>query len=280
MLGIIWKPDLFATIDGRPLSTSLSDIYRYFPYERLTKKPFLAFALRPEVMLALVLLYTVSKPMFKLIATYVDSRSQGFRAVIALHNLGLAVFSAVLAWNSWGVSITHFANHGFLATYCDYDGTFWNAGGLGAWAIIFYLSKYYEFIDTWVLVLKGKQPSFLQVYHHTGVVISCWGAVISQGTWIMMVILLNSVIHTLMYTYFLIKTISPMTEIKAAKNLTMAQIGQFITALAFTGGIHFMDGACASPCSRFFLTFTQLYGIGLIVLFLSFMKQKYKTKDD
>jgi hypothetical protein len=33
---------------------------------------------------------------------------------------------------------------------------------------IFYISKYYEFLDTWVLVMKGKAPSFLQIYHHVG----------------------------------------------------------------------------------------------------------------
>jgi hypothetical protein len=38
---------------------------------------------------------------------------------------------------------------------------------------LFYLSKYYEFFDTFLLYLNGKDPIFLQKYHHIGAVI-CW----------------------------------------------------------------------------------------------------------
>ena len=34
---------------------------------------------------------------------------------------------------------------------------------MGAWSIIFYLSKYYELGGTWLLILKGKPATFLQV---------------------------------------------------------------------------------------------------------------------
>ena len=51
-----------------------------------------------------------------------------------------------------------------------------------------------------ILILKGKQASFLQVYHHTGIAFIMWAAVCSQSAWLQAVTLLNSVIHTLMYT--------------------------------------------------------------------------------
>jgi hypothetical protein len=51
------------------------------------------------------------------------------------------------------------------------------------------------------------------------------------------VVLLNSVIHTPIYTDFLIKTISPATEIKSARYLTKAQIGHFLIGIASTVGI-------------------------------------------
>ena len=35
----------------------------------------------------------------------------------------------------------------------------------------FYLSKYYEFFDTFLLYLNGKTPIFLQKYHHVGTLI-------------------------------------------------------------------------------------------------------------
>ena len=61
-------------------------------------------------------------------------------------------------------------------------------------------------------------------------------AVASQSAWLLFVVLFNSFIHTLMYTYFFIKTVSPKTEIKAARNLTMAQITQFITGMVASVG--------------------------------------------
>lgn len=39
-------------------------------------------------------------------------------------------------------------------------------GPIGLAAYIFYLSKYYEFVDTFILVLRKKPVIFLHVYHH------------------------------------------------------------------------------------------------------------------
>ena len=45
----------------------------------------------------------------------------------------------------------------------------WNKG-LGRLGYLFYLSKYYEFVDTMILVVKQKKVSVLQSYHHAGAV--------------------------------------------------------------------------------------------------------------
>ena len=42
---------------------------------------------------------------------------------------------------------------------------------------LFYLSKYYEVIDSIILLLKGKKVGQLQSYHHAGALISMWIAV-------------------------------------------------------------------------------------------------------
>jgi len=272
-----WRPSLPDSIDGAPLATTVSDLFLKFPYDRLPSNSVTAFFLRPEVVLALLIFYLVSKPPLKAFrdAIQLDDKSPGFRACIALHNLGLAVFSAVCAWNSWRVVLQHAAERGFMAIYCDSDGMLWHSG-LGAWSFIFYLSKFYEFVDTWILVLKGKPASLLQVYHHTGIAFIMWAAVASQSAWLLFVVLLNAFIHTLMYTYFLIKTISPTTEIKAARYLTMAQITQFLTGITCTIGIFFLGDDCDTPSSRFALACLHIYGYGLIALFFAFAKRKYK----
>ena len=275
MIGI-WRPAISESIDGQPLAHSVSELFFDFPYERLPNSKILAFFLRPEGMAAAIAIYIFSKPFVLELQKSINPKSQWFRMAIIMHNFCLAVYSAVLAWNCWLIAISEYWYSGVFSTYCDPNGTLWGAGGFGAWAVIYYLSKYYEFLDTWILVLKGKQPSFLQVYHHTGVAFSVWGGVLSQSSWLLIVILLNSVIHTLMYTYFLIKTISPTTEIKAAKKLTLAQIAQFFTGIITTSGVLIMGESCNSASSRFSLMCSHVYAIGLIVLFFAFAKRKYK----
>ena len=180
----------------------------------------------------------------------------------------------------WYDCYGNLCSYGFYDTYCDPNGTLWEPStGFGAWAFIFYISKYWEFVDTWILVLKGKKPSFLQVYHHTGICFCMWVGTLSQSSWLITVVLLNSVIHTLMYTYFLIKTISPETQIKSAKYLTKAQIGQFFTGIFYSFAILFLGDTCNSQSSRFGLACLQVYGYGLIALFVAFSKRKYAKKE-
>jgi len=272
----LWRPHLPESSDGLPLATQLTDFYSTFPYDRLTtENRFVAWTMRPEMVAILVTFYILSKPILQKLALFVNPKGFAFIAFVAVHNLILAIFSAVVAYNIWPIVLSNYLQQGFMASYCDPDGSFWQSG-LGAWSVIFYVSKYYEFLDTWILVLKGKPASFLQVYHHTGVVLTMWGGVVSQSAWLQVVIMFNSVIHTFMYVYFFIKTISPKTEIKAAKYLTMAQITQFITGITVTLGVLWMGNDCDTISSRASLVALHVYGYGLIALFVAFANRKYK----
>jgi len=277
-LTTIWRPSLPESVDGKPLVTTVQGLMDLaWDDSRLPANAAVAFWMRPTVVAAFIAFYLTSQPLFRWIrrASGLTTSHFAFRTAVALHNLLLAVFSAVTAWNSWPVVYQHFMERGARAVYCDSDGSLW-AAGLGAWSYIFYVSKFYEFADTWVLLLKGKEASFLQVYHHAGIAFIMWGAVASQSAWLLFVVLLNSVIHTLMYTYFLIKTVRPQTEIKAAKYLTKAQIGQFLLGIASTVGIFFMGDECDTESSRFMLACLHIYGFGLIALFVAFANRKYK----
>jgi hypothetical protein len=273
----IWRPSVTESIDGKPLATVVTDLFFEFPHDRLPNNKFLAFFLPPVNVAAMLIFYLVSKPLFKALAKKIDPKSDWFIRTVAFHNFSLAVFSGVVAYNSWGVVMSHYFRYGFWATYCDPDRHLWQ-DGLGAWSVIFYISKFYEFLDTWILILKGKPASLLQVYHHTGIGIAMWIGILSQSPWLQGVVGLNSVIHTLMYTYFFIKTLSPTTEIKAAKNLTRAQIGQFFTGIAISSPILVFGKSCDTSSSRLGLAFLLTYGVGLIALFMSFASRRYKKR--
>ena len=51
-----------------------------------------------------------------------------------------------------------------------------SSGGLYFWSYMYYLSKYYELLDTVFLALKGKLDGWggLNVYHHSVVVFMAW----------------------------------------------------------------------------------------------------------
>ena len=277
-----WRPQLPDSLDGEPLATEISHLFfSSFPYDRLPDNVWMSLFLRPEGIVAMLIFYlTISKPICKVIQRTIipNPKASWFVASIAVHNFALAVFSAAVALNGWPIVYQHYQTHGLFQTYCDPDDTLWTDSGFGAWNFIFYISKFYEFADTWVLILKGKQPSFLQVYHHTGIAFCMWIGVLSHSSWLKYVTLLNSIIHTLMYTYFLIKTIDPTVEIKAAKHLTMAQIGQFFTGIFVSFPILIMGAKCDTASSRFGLVCLQVYGYGLVGLFLAFAKRKYNKK--
>lgn len=276
---LVWRPQIPESIDGKPLVTNVSELFWDFPYDRLPENEFVAFFLRPDAMLGMAVFYLVSKEPLRRFrdSTCFNPKSDKFISYVALHNLALAVFSAVTMWNSWTVVFSNLQHRGLFATYCDTEGTHWRSG-LGAWSTIFYLSKYTEFIDTWILVLKGKKPSFLQVYHHAGIVFCMWGGVVCQSAWLLFVVCLNSAIHTLMYAYFFVKTLRPKVEIKSAKHLTMAQIGQLAFGISCSAGFHVMGDKCDTPASRLMLLCLLGYGATLIGLFAAFANTKYSKK--
>jgi GNS1/SUR4 family len=267
------------SLDGAPLIAEIQEIWKTFPFER-TPQDAILLLWPSTVALTLGFYLFLSKPLFRQLrqqALALSNQQQLYdrhlRMFIAVHNLVLAVFSLMVAVGSWKAVISHAAQFGLGAVYCD-NAAMWQ--NFGQWAVVFYISKYYEFVDTWILILKGKPASFLQVYHHTGIALIMWCAVLSQSAWLIFVVLLNSVIHTFMYTYFFLKTILPNLTIKSAKYLTMAQIAQFLMGIACTFGVFYGGSSCASQSSRVALAMLHVYGYGLVGLFFAFAKRKYK----
>jgi hypothetical protein len=76
-------------------------------------------------------------------------------------------------------------------------GRLWNEG-LAFWGWFFYVSKFYEVVDTLVIVAKGKRSPTLQTYHHSGAMLCMWAGIRYMSPPIWMFVFVNSFIHTLM----------------------------------------------------------------------------------
>lgn len=76
-------------------------------------------------------------------------------------------------------------------------GRLWNQG-LAYFGWIFYLSKFYEVVDTAIILAKGKKSSTLQTYHHAGAMMCMWAGIRYMAPPIWIFCLVNSAIHAMM----------------------------------------------------------------------------------
>ncbi|KAM0559652.1 hypothetical protein ACHAPJ_004176 [Fusarium lateritium] len=112
-------------------------------------------------------------------------------------------------------------------------GRMWNEG-LAYYGWIFYLSKFYEVLDTFIILAKGKLSSTLQTYHHAGAMLCMWAGMRYMSAPIWMFVLINSFIHALMYTYYTITAFSIRVPTPIKRTLTTMQITQFIVGASNT----------------------------------------------
>ncbi|KAF7550292.1 hypothetical protein G7046_g8055 [Stylonectria norvegica] len=115
----------------------------------------------------------------------------------------------------------------------SYDkGRMWNEG-LAYYGWLFYLSKFYEVLDTFIILAKGKPSSTLQTYHHAGAMLSMWAGMRYMSAPIWMFVLINSFIHSLMYFYYTITAFSIRVPTPIKRSLTTMQITQFLVGASY-----------------------------------------------
>ncbi|KAL1630275.1 hypothetical protein SLS56_005100 [Neofusicoccum ribis] len=111
-------------------------------------------------------------------------------------------------------------------------GRLWNEG-LAFWGWWFYLSKFYEVLDTAIILAKGKRSSTLQTYHHAGAMLCMWAGIRFMSAPIWMFVFINSGIHALMYTYYTVSALGVRVPQPIKRTLTTMQITQFVIGANF-----------------------------------------------
>ncbi|KAH7128818.1 GNS1/SUR4 family-domain-containing protein [Dendryphion nanum] len=207
------------------------------------------------------------------------SKTRAFYAFVILHNVFLAVYSAVTCVamvRALKHSIPHYTEPNAVAGAVDAlckihgprglgDAATWNNNqsrweiknrlihldsngqpdpsdvgriwneGLAFWGWIFYLSKFYEVLDTFIIIAKGKRSSTLQTYHHAGAMLCMWAGIRYMSPPIWMFALVNSGIHALMYSYYTISALGVRVPQAIKRSLTTLQITQFLVGCTFAG---------------------------------------------
>jgi hypothetical protein len=137
---------------------------------------------------------------------YRIAKTRIFKLFVILHNIFLAVYSA---WTFVGMvrglhrTIDHSGLESFAGSFCrireetrgvlntlngtdlvgaegvkgvDLSGGLWEEA-LAWYGWWFYLSKFYEVVDTAIILLKGRKSSLLQTYHHSGAMLCMWAGI-------------------------------------------------------------------------------------------------------
>ncbi|KAE8213567.1 hypothetical protein CF327_g2935 [Tilletia walkeri] len=164
--------------------------------------------------------------------------SKLLRGAIILHNAALTVYSAWTFVNVAPAAITFLyagwlgaGLEGFKLAACSIPT---NYPHLARFVYFFYLSKYYEVIDSLILILKGKAIGQLQSYHHAGALICMWIAYRyqSQNVWVFTA--WNSGVHTLMYMYYVFAAMRWPFPRALKRSLTTLQMLQIASGTIVT----------------------------------------------
>lgn len=217
------------------------------------------------------------------------------KTFIILHNLFLCLYSAytfsVMApavYKSFMSGYRAGGMKGLRHAYCDSDESLWS-NYIIHYGYLFYLSKYYEVLDTVIIVAKGGRARFLQVYHHTGACLCMWAGVRFRATPILYFCVFNSFIHTIMYCYYLFSTLKLPFPLVLKQSLTTLQLLQFVFGGSLAASYLFLSvpevnlssmkreaGKCLeTDGASFAVLLNVIYLLPLTGLFLNFYLQSY-----
>lgn len=209
-----------------------------------------------------------------------DREAIKIRSLIVLHNVFLCSLSLAMGVGVLVEVIRILMNpppspsvSSLREAVCDTTGAAMT-GRMGWWMYVFYVSKYYELVDTVIMVLTKRRLNFLHVYHHC-IVLPLFYVYMSTSMvlqWI--IVVANCFVHVAMYYYYAMAAMGYTVWWK--KYITMAQIVQFIIDLTSTWPYPFLYFS-ATGCSgsmRAWL-FGQAVGVSFFKLFMDFYVKSY-----
>ncbi|XP_014485159.1 PREDICTED: elongation of very long chain fatty acids protein AAEL008004-like isoform X2 [Dinoponera quadriceps] len=143
----------------------------------------------------------------------------------------------------------------------------------------YYFSKFTEFMDTIFFVLRKKNNhvSTLHVIHHGCMPMSVWfGVKFTPGGHSTFFGLLNTFVHIVMYTYYLLAALGPWVQpyLWWKKYLTAFQMLQFIAIMVHAFQLLFIE--CNYP--KAFVWWIGMHAVMFLFLFKEFYQQSYQQK--
>lgn len=218
------------SIEGT-LDYYFSEIWTRNGDERTSKLPLMSAGPWKLIYATLVYLYLIKwllpRTMRKFRALELNWCIRGYNLLMVLSNLYAFYHGARIL--SWGLKC-------FGCEVIDHKDYSPQAMELLHYGWLFFLSRIVEWLDTIFFVLRKKerQVTKLHVFHHSFVPTLCWFYLkFHPGYSVAFFPFVNTFVHTIMYTYYLLATFGPKVQAYLwwKKYLTSLQIAQFVLIL-------------------------------------------------
>ncbi|CAK9814336.1 Elongation of very long chain fatty acids protein 4 [Anthophora quadrimaculata] len=231
----------------------------------------------PFLLLGIISLYLLL--VLHLGPLYMKNRKPyNLNKVMIFYNIFMAIASAAAFHGLLTSGYTTKYSLGCEAHTVSYDSESYR---MARWVWRVVLLKVFELSDTVIFILRKKynQASFLHIYHHTSTVLLAWIACkfVPGGMWTF-TIMLNSIVHVIMYTYYLLACLGPEMQKRITpwkQYITGLQMIQFIVMICHT--IQTLLPSCEpnrKPVA--FLYISQI--LIMFYMFCDYYKKSYLTK--
>jgi len=201
-----------------------------------------------------------------------------FKSILLVYNAICVVLAGYVVWGIGYVLLTtprKFVCNALV--HADSDGEKFHAGFMAHVFWVFYAQKFWEFLDTWFFLMRKsfRQVTFLHVFHHCSICVVV-GLILPfefNGD-MYLPILLNALVHVLMYSHYLVSALGLSTPWKPY--LTSMQLLQFVL-IAVQSSLSLSHGdSCGSP--YFAKVLMVAYMGSMLLLFGNFFFHAYILK--
>jgi len=202
------------------------------------------------------------------------------RGPLTVWNMLLAVFSIMGAARTLPEFIHTFSTQGFHHSLCV--PSFIERDRVsGFWTWMFVLSKVPELGDTIFIVLRKQRLIFLHWYHHVTVLIYCWYSFSEYTAPARWFVVMNFVVHSLMYTYYAFRALRFRVPRCIAMVITSLQLVQMVVGcLVNTTAYMLKRRGVQCGVSDTNLQLSLLMYTSYFVLFARFFYNTYFKKRD
>ena len=208
-----------------------------------------------------------------------DKLPWSLRKPLVMWNTGLAVFSVLGTITLLPSMTTALWEEGIAYSVCQRVVIGTSSPHHNLWSFLFVLFKMVELGDTAFVILRKTPLNFLHWYHHITVMMYCWTNYYSRPGVANWFILLNFIVHSVMYTYYAIRACGYRLPSSIMQVITALQMSQFLIGM-FANSLAYRLQAAGEDCvltQQVFYFGLAMYG-SYFVLFSNFFYQRYCVK--